>query len=112
MYSESKQRISDLLKQDFNLDMTTIKDHLRYGNNDKVVFGYGQDCMSYEAPCVIYIDDGVYTTAYYVLMSRARARLTIISSSDNSYFYKSFKQMEHVSLVTWVLEHDGSFVKK
>ena len=112
-YSESEQKsISDMLKQDFKLDTTTIKDHVRYGNNDKVVVGNEDDCMSHEAPCVIFIGDGVYLNNPYVLLSRARARLTMISSSKNYYLYNSLEQLEHVSLFTWVHEHDGNFVRK
>ena len=110
-HSDTEQQISDLLKQEFKLDMTTMKDHVKYGNNDKVVFGYGQDCMSHEAPCVIYIEDEGFIYNMYVLLSRARARLTIISTSKDSYLYDLLKQSEHVSHVKWVHEHDGNFVK-
>ena len=106
---QKQQPISDMLKQEFKLDTTTIKDHVINNHKDKVVFGDVGECMSYESPCVIFIDSGRYSSNnLYVLMSRTRARLTIISPFRNS----RFRQSEHVSVVTWVPERDGNFVKK
>ena len=74
------------------------------GNTDKVVFGTMEDCMSFEAPCVIYINIGI-DDIIYPLLSRARTRLTLITS----FLLPPFNQIG--TLVTW-MEENGHFVKK
>lgn len=106
--------IGYMLKQEYNLETATIRDHVMNENTQKVVIGTSKDCMSYEAPCVIYIDTG-HTEGIqniYTLASRARTRLTFIStntySSLSNYFPKS---VQLATLVRWV-ERGGHFVKK
>ena len=104
--------IGGMLKQEYNLETTNIRDHVMNDNTDKVVFGTIEDCMSYEAPCVIYIgiEMGLRDNMYS-LLSRARTQLTLIWSSKFPSHPILQQLLQHGTLVTWV-EENGHFVKK
>ena len=106
--------IGGMLKQEYNLETTTIRDHVMNDNTDKVVFGTKEDFMSYEAPCVIYIGtrkswmgniDNMYS-----LLSRARTRLSLIITDKFSADIYLQKLSRYSTRVMWV-EKNGNFVK-
>ena len=105
--------IGDMLKREYNLDTTTIRDHVMNDNTDKVVFGTDEDYMSFEAPCVIFIDtDNLGFTNIYPLLSRARTRLTVICYARDEYSSHLFQSsIQYGTVVSWVHEN-GDFVKK
>ena len=108
--------IDRMLKQEYNLEMTTIRDHVMNDNTDKVVFGKMEDCMSYKAPFVIFIGMGI-ADSMYSLLSRARTRLSLICSNTRKYIciYSSDSYLQrfiqHVTRVMWV-EENGNFTRK
>ena len=106
-----QKAIDGMLKQEYNLETTTIRDHVMNDNTDKVVFGTVEDCMSYEAPCVIYIDIGV-NESMYSLLSRARTRLSFIiccNEHSSDPFLQRLSQLG--TRVTWV-DENSNFTKK
>ena len=102
--------INRMLKQEYNLETTSVRSHIINNNTDKVVFGAVEDCMSYEAPCVIFIDIG-FREYPYRLLSRARTQLTCIYANSD-YLHRGLLQRlgQHCTLVPW-LEENGIYVK-
>ena len=107
--------IGVMLKQEYNLETTNIRDQVRNDNTDKVVFGKMEDCMSYEAPLVIFIGMGI-ADSMYSLLSRARTRLSLICSNTRKYIciYSSDSYLQqfiqHGTRVMWV-EEKGNFTR-
>ena len=107
--------IGGMLKQEYNLETTTIRGHVMNDNTDKVVLGTIEDFMSYEAPCVIYIGTRTISICnmniMYSLLSRARTRLSLIITNKFSSNLLLQVLSRHCTRVMWV-EKNGHFVKK